>query len=185
MKKVLMVASLLAVVALPAWAGGIGVTYSGWDTDGAGNDQGGGVKFAFDMGKTFDFEIRAAWLESLEFATQGELIKLEAVPVDFGLAYGFRPGSTVQPFVGGGVTYVFLNGKAGSLAAIQVDEEVGYYAVAGVNVSITERLAILGEVMHRDSSAEVTSDGFLNRDFQDFGLDLGGVGGSLGLMLSW
>lgn len=185
MKKVLTVASVLALVALPSLAGGIGVSYSGWDTDEAGNDQGGGVKIAFDLGKAVDFEIRAAMLESLGLIGQGEVVKIEATPVDVGLSYGFRPDATVQPFLGGGVTYALLNGKVDSLATIQIDEEVGYYAVGGLDIGVTERFAVFGEAIYRDTSAEVTSDGFLNRDFQDYGLDLGGVGFNVGLMLTW
>lgn len=185
MKKVLTVASLLALVALPAWAGGIGVTYSTWDTDEASDDQGGGIKIEIDAGKFVDLEVRTAWLESLLFSGQGEQFKLEAVPIDIGLAYDFEAGGKVQPFVGGGLSYVLLNAKVESLAPIEADDEAGYYVVAGLEGDISERWALFAEVLYRDVSAVIKSSGFLNRDFNDFAVDLGGVGGNVGLMFTW
>ena len=185
MRKALTMASLLALLAFPAWAGGIGIMYSAWDTDDVDNDHGVGLKLKLDLGSALDLEVRGAWLDSLEFTTQGDVFKLEATPIDVGLAYGFRSDRKVRPFVGAGPSFVLLNGKVHSDSAIRVDDEMGFYAVAGFDFSIGKRGACFAEVLYRDVSAEFTSDGLLNRDFDDFGASVAGVGLNLGLMLSW
>ena len=185
MKKVLAVASFLALVTVPAWAGGIGIMYSTWDTEDMSDDEGVGFKIEFDVGQNVDFEIRGAWLDELGAATQGEVLQLEAMPVDIGLSTDLMRDGKVQPFVGGGLSYVFLNAKIAGDSVLRTDDEVGYYLVAGLRGNITERFSIFGEVLHRNLKTEFTSDGFLNRDFENFSADLAGIGANLGLSMSW
>jgi outer membrane protein W len=185
MKKALTTASLLAFIALPVWAGGIGVMYSSWDTDDANDDQGVGIKIELDVGSALDFEVRAAWLDSHEFDTEIDAFKLEIAPVDIGLSYDFRTDEKVRPYLGGGLTYAFLNGKVADSSSIRVDDEVGFYVTGGLEGSVSETFALFAEALYRDLSAEFTSDGLLNRDFQDFGVDLAGVAFNVGLMFTW
>lgn len=186
MKKVLTIASLLALVALPSWAGGVGVMGSSWNTDEAGNSSGGGIKIEFDVGPVLDFELRSAWLEELEFSAQGEAFSLEAVPVDVGLSYEFLEDSNrIRPFLGGGLSFIFLNAKAASDTTFRVDDEAGFYVVTGLEGAVNERFEGFVELLYRDASAAFRSDGFLNRDFSDFGADLTGAAFNLGVMLSW
>ena len=185
MKKLLTVTSLLALVALPAWGGGIGLAYSTWDTGDASDDQGMGIKINFDVGRFVDFEIRSTWLDDLTLSSQGNAFRLEAVPVDIGLSTDFLHDGKVHPFIGGGFSFVYLNAHTDSAAVVRTDDEAGWYAVAGLEGNVTERFALYGEVLYRDVSAEFESDGFQNRDFADYGADLSGVGGNVGLMLSW
>ncbi|MDH3255388.1 MAG: porin family protein, partial [Acidobacteriota bacterium] len=176
MKKFLCVAGLLMIVAIPAWGGGLGVMASTWDTDQAGGDEGVGFKIDLDLGGTIDLELRATWLNEFAFATQGRQFKLEAMPLDFGLSYGFHEDRKVSPYVGGGLSFVFLNGSTAGGGPLRVDDEAGYYVVGGFDATVSERLGVFAEVLFRDVSAEFTGDGLLNRDFTDFGADLGGVG---------
>ena len=185
MKKLLTVASLLALVALPAWAGGIGVAYSTWDTGDASDDQGIGIKIEFDVGRFVDFELRSTWLDELAISSQGHAFRLEATPVDIGVSTDFLHDGKIQPFLGGGFSFVFLNAHVDSDAVVRTDDEAGWYAVAGLEGNVNERFTMYGEVLYRDVRAEFTSDGFLNRDFIDFGADLSGAGANFGVMLSW
>lgn len=185
MKKILAVASFLALVTVPAWAGGIGIMYSTWDTDDMSDDEGVGFKIEFDVGQYVDFEIRGAWLDELGTSTQGEVFQLEAMPVDVGLSTDFLHDRKVQPFVGGGLSYVFLNAKVAGDSVLRTDDEVGYYLVAGLRGSLTERVSLFGELLRRDLKTEITSDGFLNRDFENFSANLAGIGANVGLSLSW
>lgn len=185
MKKILAVASFLAMVTVPAWAGGIGIMYSTWDTDQASDDQGVGFKVEFDVGKFVDFELRAGWLDELEASSEGQLFRLEATPIDVGFSTDFLHDRKVHPFVGGGLSYVFLNAKVAGESVVQTDDEFGYYLVAGLRGEITERFGIFGEVIQRDVKSEFTSDGFNNRDFEDFSADLAGIAANFGVMLSW
>ena len=185
MKKILTMASLLALIAIPSWAGGVGVMFSAWDTSEAGDDNGGGVKIEFEVVSAIDFEIRAAWLGELDFVSQGQDFRLEAVPVDVGLSYEFLKDQKVQPFLGGGFSFAFLNGIVGSDAAVRVDDEAGYYVVGGVESGFAERFTGFAEILYRGMKSEVRSDGFLNRDLEDVGVDLAGATFNIGVMLSW
>lgn len=185
MRKVLTMASLLALLALPAWAGGLGVMYTAWDTSDAGDDQGVGLKLELDLGSALDLEIRATWLNNMEFSAQGRAFKLEATPVDVGLSYEFQTDGKVRPFLGAGPSFVFLNGKVDDNSGLRIDDEMGFYAVAGLEAPFGKTGVGFIEVLYRDISSEFTSDGLLNRDFNDFGADLSGAGFNVGLMIGW
>lgn len=184
MSRIVRMATLLTLLTVPAWAGGLGVGVSSWDTSDASDDLGLGVKIELDLGQWFDLELRGAWLDSLDFSAQGRNFKLEATPIDVGLGYDFRVGEKIEPYVGAGFSFVLLNGKQSGPGAVRVDDESGYYAVVGLEGGVHQRLSLFGEVLYREVSATFASDG-LTRDFADFGVDLGGVAANVGVKLGW
>jgi hypothetical protein len=184
MRKVLIAVVALILLAAPSWAGSFGGMATYWDTDEADSDEGAGIKLVFDLGRSVDFEIRGSWLNDLGLVAQGRGFKIEATPVDLGVAWRFLEDGKVHPFLGVGGSFVFLNAKASDLGTVRMDDEAGYYVVGGLEIPVSENLGIFGEVLFRQVKADITDNG-LPDGIRDFPVDLTGAGAGLGLQLSW
>ncbi len=187
MKKVALALSLALVLAAPSFASGLGANISMWDTDEADDDQGFGIKLEFDAGERVDFEIRASGYDGLTRIGSGALFRIEAFPLDMGFAYSFPLGGKVEPFVGGGGSYYFLNadydgGAFPAAGQVEMDEEFGIYAVAGLEAAMSSLWGFYAEVMLRSVEAKVEGDDF---GFVDIPVDLTGVSGAIGVILTW
>lgn len=190
MKKLVVILGLVllaGLTAVPSWAGGgIGVSASTWDTDNADDDTGPGIKVEFDTGDRVDFEVRFSGFDELAQVGNNALFRIEAFPVDVGLAYTFGSGK-VEPYIGAGGTYVFLSadfdgGTAPVAGTPEMDEEYGFYAVVGVEAPIGDQWAFYAEALYRSIKGKVESNDF---GFTDFTTDLTGGAGTIGLMFRW
>lgn len=184
MKKALIVLSVLAALAAPAWAGGIGPMVAYWDTSEAGDDNGLGFKVGFDLGSNIDFDLRVSFFDSFANVQQGRLFALEATPIDVGFSYGFNPSGAVNPYLGGGLSYVLFKAEVVNRAdQTRVSDEPGWYAVGGLEAPIGGHFRIFGEVLYRQVKAQVEGD-----DIQTFvkaDIDFAGPGANAGILFSW
>ncbi len=175
----------------PAVAGGIGVLASTWDTETAGDDQGGGVKIELDMGDAFDFEFRWTLFDVFGQVSQGDLFEFEAAPIDVGLAYNFRRNEKVNPYLGVGGTYVSLKPNQGSLDLLndpsrpRSQEEFGYYGELGLEVRATQRISFFVEGLYRNIKGEVRGRDLGTDPNLEFQIDLAGASANLGLLYRW
>lgn len=187
MKKLAVIVGLVLLTSVPAWAGGVGVGIGTWDTESASSDEGFAFRLGIDMGQHVDLEVRASFFDELAQVGSVALFRLEATPVDVGLAWHFNEGGKARPYLGGGGSFVYTDAQFEGGVALQgggpeVDDEFGYYAVAGVDVAAGDRLGFYAEALYRGAKANVTGNAF---GFNDFEIDFAGVGGALGLMLRW
>ena len=109
MKKLVIVFCLALLMAVPSWASSIGVGYAYWDSKDAAEDEGIGIKVAFDINESVDFEFRVSFFDAFGQVANNALIRIEATPVDFGLSYHFNTNAKVQPYLGGGGTFLLTN----------------------------------------------------------------------------
>lgn len=187
MKKLALVLALALLTAAPSSAAGLGVGMAYWDTSDAGSDEGIGIRAAFDAGDAVSFELRASFFDGFGQVANNALTRLEATPVDLGLAYHFNRGAKVQPYLGGGGTFVFTNaiydgGQVPVSGGPEVNDEFGFYLVAGLDIEATERFGVYGEVFSRHVKLNVTGNGL---GFQDFQSDFSGPAATVGVMLHW
>ncbi|MFQ5524838.1 MAG: outer membrane beta-barrel protein [Thermoanaerobaculia bacterium] len=187
MKKLAVIVGLALLMSVPAWAGGIGVGIATWDTEQADSDEGFTIRLGMDVGENFDFEVRASFFDEFAQVASGALFRLEATPVDLGLAWHFNENGKAQPYLGLGGSFVFADAQfEGGLRPFaggpEVDDEFGYYAVVGLDAAVGERLGFFAEAMYRSAKLEVTFNDFGSADFQS---DFAGPAGALGLMLTW
>lgn len=187
MKKLAIVLGLALLMAVPSWAAGIGVGVAHWDTEDADEDQGLGLKVSFGLGGPVEVEFRAAFFDGFAQVGNDALFRLEATPVDLGLAYHFNDNGRAQPYLGAGGTFVFTNalfdgGQVPLAGSPEVDDEFGYYLVAGVDIGLNERLGLFGEVLFRQAKLNVTGNDF---GFTDFQSDFAGPAATGGVMLRW
>jgi len=178
MKRTAITAAMLLLLASPAAAGGVGLLVSYWSTSDADAEVGLGGMVEIDLNDTLDVEFRFAQLDGLSWPENAPVVDLEAFPVDIGLAYNFRGRGRATPYVGGGVSYVLFDTNVG-----EIDDEIGYYAVAGVDVAAANLFAVVFEVYYRDVDANLKGGGIAQ--FVDVPIDFSGPGANLGLMFRW
>ena len=153
------VSTLLAVVSTPALAGGIGVMVGTWDTENAEDDQGGGVKLELGMGENIDLEFRASWFDGFVQANDGFVYRIEALPVDIGVAYNFLPGHKLNPYAGVGGTYLFISPQEARGQEFnsrpRSQEEAGYYLEVGLELQVSRNFSVFAEGLYRSIKGEV------------------------------
>lgn len=187
MKKLAIVLGLGLLMTVPSWASSVGVGYAYWDSKDAAEDEGIGIKVAFDINESVDLEFRASFFDAFGRVANNALTKLEVTPVDFGFSYHFNREAKAQPYIGGGATYLFTNalfdgGQVPLSGGPEVNDEFGFYLVAGVDVSVNELFGVYGEALFRQAELTVTGSGI---GFRDFPVDMSGPSATFGVMLHW
>jgi Outer membrane protein beta-barrel domain len=171
---ILIVAALSAAVASPAFAGGFSIFGSYWNTKDADAVGGGGVRVGVPLGTVVDLDLRGTYYQKLKADPLDRLGDanspfqrgIQALPLDVGLRFNLAHYEVVNPYVGGGATYYLLDSDSGN-----VDDEVGWYALAGLNLG-----RFFVEADYRDVSATVKRNGELPDAIVDrVDLDLSGV----------
>lgn len=187
MKKLAIVVCLALLMAVPSWASSIGVGFAHWDTKDADDDQGFGIKVAFSINDAVDAEFRGSFFDGFGQVANNALTRIEVTPVDLGFSYHFNRDAKAQPYLGAGGTFLFTNavfegGQVPLAGGPEVDDEFGFYFVAGIDVEVTELLGVFGEALFRQAKLNVTGNNF---GFTDFQSDFTGAAATAGVMLHW
>ena len=190
-------AILLLVWSAPALAGDFSIFGSYLDTEDLEDTVGGGIKAGIDLGASpFQLDLRATYLPDLT-EDFGDFVRdpgndppgandISAIPVDAGLLYDFNRGGTVNPYVGGGASYYFLDSDHGELS-----DEAGYYLVGGLELGRRNGgVGFFAEALYRNVQATVRHDPTefdqiddINFDqLRERDLDIGGLGLNAGLI---
>jgi hypothetical protein len=178
--KILLLFTLAALVAgAPAMAGDFGLFGSYWDTDALGETAGGGIKLGFGDA-ALRFELRGSYFPDLS-EDLGDLIEegtgeteVEAIVPEAGVTFNFTPQSAAQFYLGAGLSYYLLD-----INDFELDDEVGYYGVAGFILGgDSGGPAFFAEALYRSVEGTVT-DGSLEEEVD---LDLSGLSANLGVL---
>ena len=186
MKKWILGLFALIVLAAPIQAGSIGPMVAHWDSKDAEDDQGAGFRVSLDLGKDWNLELRAAWLDSFFQIGDGLLFRIEATPIDMGLSYGFETPTKLAPYVGVGITYVDMNPivvdtDIRNQIEVRTPDEVGIHFMAGLDYPIMDdKLSVFAEAIYR--AIETTAN---STDIRDFNTDMTGLGANFGIALSF
>jgi len=127
------VLALASAQAASAWE--IGVFGSGWDRKDGDAVWGGGVLL---LTESLPLEFRATIYERSTAA------KIQANPLDFGLALGLTRLDTVKVTAIGGGSYYWVDAKHGSS-----DNKFGWYAGGRLEVDTPHNVSAFGELMYR------------------------------------
>lgn len=173
-KTVLLTILALGLCALPASATDFSVGGAYWDTKDADQALGVNGKLRFGI-----FELRGTYFSDVTADTDPEHrdFEISAIPLEAGLSFHFGEGDRVSPYVGGGAGFYLLDTNRGD-----VNDELGWYAVAGVDIPTHAGFGINVEGIYRGIEATVDNvDGDANiRDNVDLNLD--GFGLNAGLV---
>jgi opacity protein-like surface antigen len=180
MKKTAIVCALtalgLGLLGGPARAVDFGVFGSYQDTKDADSGYGGGVKLDFARFITLRASYFGDVTSNQRFAT-GNDFKLRVVPLEAGLQYKFQPDANFSPYLGGGASYFLLDTNRGN-----IDDELGWFAVGGVDIKTQHRFGVTLEAVYRSVDATV-HDNRNSTTFSDkVNLQLRGFGANAGLV---
>lgn len=150
-----------------AFSAGFSLFGSFWDTDDLGDTAGAGIAVGIPIGGNFDLDLRASYYEELEDQDFDQFLddvfdddrnplvanSLEVTPLEIGLKYNFNPEETFNFFLGGGGGYYMLDHDR-----FDVDDEFGFYAVAGFTVGDPDGTAFILEGVYRKIEGSVVND---------------------------
>lgn len=164
-------AILVALVlgATPAFAGGLSVYGTYWNTDAADEAAGAGVRLGIPLGRVVQLDLGATYYEELvdrPFDALGDVETpfvengLQVIPVEAGLRLNFAESSRLNPYIGGGATYYFIDSDFGN-----VDDEAGWYARIGAEFGEPGGSGFFAEAGYRGVEVTVEND---PSDFDDF-----------------
>src|SRR5439155_16562343 len=159
-------------------AGSVGLFGAYWnptDTDAAG---GGGLKWAIPLGRSpLDLQFRGTYFASVDRTDNAFRVKVRDFPAEAGVTVNFGR-QQVNPYVGGGLGYHFLDSSEGALR-----DEVGVYAVGGVEIGRKKGASFDVEATYRRMRGTVRSihgTGQINISYH-VDLDLSGPGVDAGV----
>lgn len=162
-------------LALPAVASAadFSIFIAGFDSSDLDEAFGAGVRVAFDLSESFDFDITGSYFE--DFQNQFEDIEdptdveVGFIPVDFGVTWFAKPEGGF--FAGAGATYAFMDLGGLEVNGVDLpdignaDDEFGLYAKVGYQIEA----GFFGEVMYRD--IDVTIEELNDPFFEALGID--------------
>jgi Outer membrane protein beta-barrel domain len=126
-KRLATIFALVAMFSVPAQAGSFGVYGSYWDSDQASHSTGGGARVGFTFVKFLELDFHGTYYSDFKTDVGGQSVDVKAKPVDGGLRVNLLPGGPLNPFVGAGATYYFLDTSQGS-----IQSKTGIYGQAGL-----------------------------------------------------
>lgn len=188
MRKTFMALGVLTLLAAPAMAGSVGVFGSWWETDEADGSAGGGVLLDFDVGGGIDLEFRGTYFDDLTAVIEepnGPFdAPFSAAVLDFGITYNFGrvKGKNTNFYLGGGASYLTMDLDENDQG--NVDDEVGWFVLAGVDTPIGGNWVVFFEAMWREAEMEIKGSD-LGFSTVETGVDMRGAEGKLGFAFRW
>ena len=173
-KHILIAAVALGLAALPAAATELGIGGAFWQTEDADQALGFSSKLGFGL-----FEMRGSYFSDVTADTEPESrdFEISDIPLEAGLKWDFAEGQRVNPYIGGGLGYHLLDTSRGD-----VNDEVGWYAVGGVDIGTRAGFSINVEGIYRGIEATVDNADNDTDVRDEVDLDLDGFGINAGLV---
>ena len=192
MKKRLFILTLASLTFVPTlFAGGPGVFGTIIRTDDFDESYGIGAKLDVDINDLLTVEVRTAFYDTLGKGLRIGSVPfetdLEIVPLEVGLAIDIPIADRLQPYIGGGLGWYILEADvavAGRRQEINIDDELGFYAVGGLRLGLNPNLELFGEYQYRNVETTLSNDSFSNR-IQSVDVGLSGSSVNVGLLLRW
>lgn len=192
MRKILVTAAVMLLATVPAAAAGFSVFGSYWNTSDVEDTFGGGLGLTFPIGGAgLGLDFRATYYQELSDEPIGNLFdddegffeeeSLEVLPLEAGLRYNFDTDGTFNPWVGAGISYMLLDFTREN---VEVDDETGFYVVAGSSFGDPEGVNFFAEALYRSTEATVRRDD-PDRIRDDVAIDLDGLGVNAGVLWRW
>lgn len=184
MKKGLLAAVILVLSSAMAMAGGVGVYGTSMDMeDFDDRGVGGGLKFQGDFGgnENLGLEVRLGGVT--DYGHDDSWLAM----VEANLTLCIPLADTIKGYVGGGVGYYIFpeyDVKIGGVKfEIDPEDDFGFFAVGGVELSLSADVALFAEAKYLN--AEVDKFSVDGEDFDISDGDFGGLGFNAGLLFRY
>ena len=151
MRKALLVLTI-CILAAPAWAGG---GYSLFGSYGAVDNNefalGAGMRLSLG-GERWMGDLTWTWYQNVNGVdtVAGFEDTIQVIPTELGIRFLMNPRGSVIPYLGGGLTFFYVNLNDGN-----ADNPVGAYGVFGINFSGTKTKFFV-EAVYRYAQSDVT-----------------------------
>lgn len=182
MRMFLVVLSVVLLGTVVASANGLGVFGSYWNTKDADSGWGGGAKLQFDVMPNVCIEGRGSYFP--DFGDSDSDSSMDVIPVEADAIIKFPISDSLTPYVGGGAGYYMFDVDSDNDGVkVDVDDEFGWFALAGVEIGLSKQVSLFAEGKYTwlDVTAKATGMGV--DVSEDASMD--GFGGNAGLMLKW
>lgn len=191
MKKALGITLALCLWASLAGATDFKLYGSYWDTTDVEDAFGGGLGISFPLGGSpLSLSFAGTYYQELTDEPVSNLFDddegvfqdegLEVLPVDAGLQFNFQPNGPFDVWIGGGVSYFFIDTTRSGL---DVDDETGWHASVGSRFGSREGANFFAEALYRSTEATVRR---ADRDDvevdEDVAIDLDGISVNAGIL---
>ena len=160
------------ILAGASWANNTGLYGSYWDSDDLDEGIGGGAKVTFDVTNVLALDLRASYINFDE-------LEMNVVPLEGSLQIGIPFGEAISPYGGIGMGYYFFDADEAD-----VDDEVGFFALGGLELHLREGVSLFGEIRYFVLEADV-KDALDEVEDLDDELSFDGYGVNFGLSLDW
>lgn len=192
MQRILPILALALLLPVSAHAGSFRLHGAYWDTDELGDTGGVGIAFSLPLAGALDLDLRAAYLQELVTDPFDSVFQddeglfaedsFELTPIDVGLRFHLQRAGGIDPYFGGGLTYVFLDTDR---RGVDFKDEVGYYAMFGARFGDNRGPAFFAEALYRkvNATAETRRGGVILNDEVD--IDLDGLAINAGVEWTW
>lgn len=183
MRMFLVVLTVVLLSAVVASANGVGVFGTYWRVQDGGDDGfGAGAKVQLEVIPNICLEARGSYFP--EFGDDsGDEIKIDIIPAEADAIIKFPIAEQFTPYVGGGAGYYMFNVDSNVEGVdVSIDDEIGYFALAGLEIGLGEAVILFAEGKYTWVEATVKATGDV--EGKETG-NLDGFGGNAGLMLKW
>jgi len=164
-----------------------GVFGSYWSASDGDDGFGGGAKIGIEMVENVQLDLRYSAINNL-ISNNGA--DLDVQPLEFGLSMAIPMNEKVEPYIGVGLGYYFMDGDIDGFD-VEVDDEWGFNVSVGLEIILARSKAQYGqtttklfiEAMYRDVSADDMKVSGNPPRLES--ADLGGFGAQAGLLIGW
>jgi len=176
------------LLAAPAFASGeFSLFPAYWNPKASNAIGGGGVQFGWDFTPTFGMEVRGTYFKEMTndplraaFHSDDPVFRDKGIrvrPVEAGLKLRFGENPMFRPYVGGGVSYFFLDSDLGN-----IKDETGWYGELGTDIGHLHNTNFFAEALWRSAEATVNIASLDRVDLADTArVNLDGFGANVGV----
>lgn len=183
MRYILTALMVLAFATAAASANSLGFFGAYWDPDELDHAYGVGGKLQLEVAPSVYIEARATYFPKTK-DKEDDSLKLDIIPVEAAGILKF-PVDQLTPYAGGGIGYyIFRIAEEPAGVSAEVENKVGLFAVAGLELSIGDAASLFGEAKYTwlDDVELKASAGGVSDESKG---KLSGFGANAGLLLKW
>jgi len=185
----ILIASVIAALGLQSAvaSNGIGFFGSYWNTEDSDDGFGGGAKLKIELMPGLCFEVRGSYFPDLAADEDDADIDLKVIPVEGALIVELALQEGVNIYGGGGAGYYFMHTDVevgGVELDVGVDDSVGYFGIAGLELCISEAVTLFAEGKYTWLDIdEIEIEGLVIPLEED--IELNGFGANAGLLIKF
>ena len=184
MKKIIFAILCSAILGAASYGDGLAGMFAYWETDDLDASEGYGIKLVGTEDPSGYLEFRVSRFSGFQSTDGSPSIEAEVTPIEAGMTYNLSKRDGFKIYLGGGGGYYLMEATVDAGAGerdADIDNEWGWYGVAGLELGLTGTLQLFAEGMYRSVDGAVPAGGVEGLD-ERLELEFDGLGGNAGVM---